>query len=473
MEFNNLQNFFNSNLNQHERIFLSIESENYSVNNIFGLGESIEQCDKLREFNIDIAYNNIEPEQICILFQKIAKNQSISVLKFNLEGNEINSALLQSIAINIQQLKQLEKLSMNIRQSQLYSEGIIQFAQGMESCNTLQELNINLDYNQISESGAQSLGKLIGKQTFLTSLDLNFNNNALCSNGVAKLTSEIPQCLEMKSLSFKFQQNAIDGKGAIALGNSISQCKKLVNLSLDLSQNSIGFQGLSDIIKQLKQCDNLEKLEVQSFYVQEDGVEQIDLGLNQIKSIKQIIFNFCSNTFDNTQAISNFAHDLELCDNLVKLKLLLSSCNLVVNSLILLGQALKKSKCISNLNLDFSNNQIQDAGLFELMNEIGNNKNITEQQLSFSLNQITAEGLSRFSYALQLCTHLNSLKLDFYNNQISPLGFKTFSQSLSKLADNLKTIQLIFCNNNINQNVNHSLQILQKTPRLVKLQYNY
>ncbi|KAL4463135.1 hypothetical protein ABPG74_007136 [Tetrahymena malaccensis] len=225
--------------------------------------------------------------------------------------------------------------------------------------------------------------------------------------------------------------------------------------------SSTDYQELFEVL--IKQYDYDALLFTQGFYVSPWGIHCYEKNKVQKEILQQIciILNqnqlqeFCLEVNDSQIYLEEFQHFTKLLknqDNLKKLTLGLESNQLCLNgqqNARSFSKIFKRSN-MKYLNLNLSNNKIQEEGFFEIMGNLAKNKQLENLKLNIRSNWLNIAGCEDLLQKIQQLNKLQVLHLNIGNNRIGNKGFINISNCMAAL-ENLQDFSLILCDNSLGQ----------------------
>ncbi|KAL4469390.1 hypothetical protein ABPG74_004643 [Tetrahymena malaccensis] len=312
-------------------------------------------------------------------------------LKNKIIGSENNSQKIE---------EQIQTLNNQVEQPQPNQQVQIKNIEGQIIPNSLKSFSDNLKQK-------------IQSSTKGSSLNLNLRNNDINLEKAITIQIHIKECSNLTSFILNLSDNKIEDISLFWIGVGLSSCINLTELELILNNNILtGDSGVISLLQGIIKCDKINYL-------------KIHLGENSI---------FSKNQFDGFNS-------LDKLQNLQKLDLNLSKCNVGDQGLTFIGLALKSCININNLILNLSgSNKITDKGLIQLCNGI--NKNIKSLNLDLSLNNYIGDnGLCALGQKLETCFDLKILVIQISQNWIFYRGAVGLLSKLRKHG-NLTSLEL-------------------------------
>ncbi|KAL4477100.1 hypothetical protein ABPG72_015413 [Tetrahymena utriculariae] len=352
----------------------------------------LESFENIKEFTLKLNNSNLNKAKSDQILKRLKDFQKLEVI--NLECSEIAKTIPKSIAINLQQLKNLKKIQ--FQASNLPQPSSVEFFQELSMIITLKEIKLDFNYNCLSNEGMKVLGNMLVELKQLQNLYLSLKQCKLSCEGLQFLGKGISESKTLNSLYLDITRNNLESKFLYEFAIEIKKWNNLSELSLFLPyigcyQNTVNafFEGFESLkkMKQFKliinsidqtyfynqtdQKDFLEMKRFSKFMKSFSNITQLDIQinskcfvsiLNQLKQCEFIeYFSFGIDLCEQSESILNYSKDqiaraLQNLENIQKIKIIFynSNANQISGMLQdLITSQIKYLHSTTNLSLDF------------------------------------------------------------------------------------------------------------------------
>jgi len=204
-------------------------------------------------------------------------------------------------------MNSLESLVLDLSNNQIGKSGMNALYEDLFKINKVKIKSLRMDITD-NHLGKESFKVIfpIGCLRLLTYLHLDLSKYNIGNKGINVFTCELVRLTNLKNLILYLCENNIENEGIFSLSSAMIQLTNLRSLTIDVSKNKIDSDGLNSIFCSLK---NLEYLNVLNLFIGENKIN--DTGLSDLVEFVR-----------------------------------------------------EKKPLLSELNIDFSKNNIQDVGVF-------------------------------------------------------------------------------------------------------------
>ncbi|KAL4500367.1 hypothetical protein ABPG72_003318 [Tetrahymena utriculariae] len=439
--------------------------------------------------------------------QKINQNELAEAVqdKFVFQNNKF---CLKKRFINLKKLQTLiyfgDYLTETIQNSYSYLESLEQKSQNGQNSSqynlvlqkNVNQLNIQEFIAQISSSKNSALQLILDlikidyRQLFDQLCQINqiqilsFKPNNSGKEGATQLSIYLSNLKHLKSLSLDFKNDQIGPEGLFEISNTFQNLgKNLQVLKLNLEENKLKQCGF--LAEKLQFLNNLTTLSLKlglNLFVNSQVVE-ILYSIKELYNLRNLELDFQNQKVDE-MCFRVFSESLEN-KQLLKLSLNLNNSQLKMSELKQWN--IDQLKDIQELNLNLSNNTIQDNDLQSFFLAISQLKNIQilslhldnvlqkelkadyqctypsglseilknaahlkELELSLGANKIGINQITQISVCLKQLTKIRKLKIYLWNNELNEQGLSVLIKNIKPL-ENLQCLHLDFQWNQLKQ----------------------
>ena len=360
----------------------------------------------------------------------------------------------------------------------------------LENNKNLQDLNISC--NKMTIQGAKSMAKVIKTNTTLQSL--NISNCGIPDDGVVVISESCKVNTTLKELVvswdndkvkvntakkvWKFSKKQLDKTGTLIVSNIL--CANRMVRELHISNNHMMYEAIIECLE----CNSwLQELDM-SYNKMPKKAKQIAQQIAKViqvnKSLQKLDISYCGVPDDGAVVISeSYKYSITLQELVLSWKkdevtvnTADFSCSLSNKKIGNTGaQIVCNLLCNSNVsikNLDISNNEISDEGMFAISDCLRNS--YTLQRLNISRNIISCKGAKELADAIQINFRLQSLNISSCN--IPDDGLVVVSNCIKKKGN---FIALNLSHNKITSKgvIKEVAEIIQVNTMLLKLDISY
>ncbi|KAL4433003.1 hypothetical protein ABPG74_005376 [Tetrahymena malaccensis] len=480
---------------------LTIEVSNSNKGDKFGFdfGFVLLNLNQILRLNLDLSFNQIHSQGIIELSKSLQKCQMIHSLSLKLNNNPINDEGAIKLCSSINSSGNLYYLLLILRNTKITSKTTLSLFSQNSNWDNLATLRLCLSFNDLGDKGISGLCTSLKNLKKISSLELFLRRTGINSKGISSFSQYLSQCVSIQNLTLNLVQNNICSNGKSSLGAALSNCINLSTLNLYFQENNIDLSDYAKVINRfisyfkfqsqlgdslvnpLAKCTNLQKLAIElgSNKINNQTVQKIGVSLKSLKILSSLKLELSNNNI-SSEGFSGLCQGLEYCKNLIVLHLLIGKNK--INDDAFVHFKLTQFQKLTDLTLEFYENQISHSGATIISFEIANCQNLQSILLDLNSNLIEDQSITFLGFNLARCSNLKQIKLWLNDNPISLQALLALIQPFKQIKD----LQLlhIFLRNNYSENsflkelalpfqklinlLNITLIITNKTLKLIK-----
>ncbi|KAL4466074.1 hypothetical protein ABPG74_004311 [Tetrahymena malaccensis] len=214
--------------------------------------------------NLNSLYINLQINEItCLRFDKINYYcQNLTYLKLDLGSNNIGQENgIKSLEDCTKQLTNLKQFYIDLRWNNLTDSNCEQIGSSIKYLNQLEEIGLFLSNNKITSCGVNFLCSELRNILTLKKLYFHLSQNKIDDKGAILLSQCIENLKYLQTVDISLQDNAISNQGSIELCKSVSNLEKISVANILLYMNQVRDYGILHSTKQFVQSANFRKLE--------------------------------------------------------------------------------------------------------------------------------------------------------------------------------------------------------------------
>ncbi|EAR87538.2 hypothetical protein TTHERM_00069450 (macronuclear) [Tetrahymena thermophila SB210] len=214
--------------------------------------------------NLNSLYINLQINEItCLRFEKINYYcQNLTYLKLDLGSNNIAQENgIKSLEDCTKQLTNLKQFYIDLRWNNLTDSNCEQIGSSIKHLKQLDEVGLFLSHNKITSIGVNFICSELKHILMLKKLYFHLSQNKIDDNGAILLSQCIENLKYLQTVDISLQDNAISNQGSIELCKSVSNLEKISVANILLYMNQVRDYGILHSTKQFVQSANFRKLE--------------------------------------------------------------------------------------------------------------------------------------------------------------------------------------------------------------------
>jgi hypothetical protein len=321
------------------------------------------------------------------------------------------------------------------------------FADTIKNLKSLRALTLDFTNSQMPDQSLNLIVNSIGDLTLLEVLDLNFHNNFALS-GLNCLSTTLQKLSQLQSLDLQLiYTKEMTTEEVIEFANSLSRLTQLTRLNLkffsEYERENIGINEILISISKLKSLTNLTlktNLNDTNTKSTEVVAESLANALMMLQNISELEINFEYFKALNESRFYLISKSLGTLSFLTTLSLSFKENEtLTDNSLVKLGENLKKLITLQTLEIDFTNciAYVTMIGMKQLISQSGGGggtKLLTKFSLNITNAQKIGQNISGFVTKIEQLVQLRTLTLNFSQTPaLDASALTILAQALGKL----------------------------------------
>ncbi|EAS03732.2 kinase domain protein (macronuclear) [Tetrahymena thermophila SB210] len=435
------------------------------------LCEQLGLCKNLEQLSLDLRTIGLQKEGILELGNSICECQKIKNLKILLQSNKLEIACLSGLLSKIEQLNFLEELILFLGCTRLNYTAGSQLGQAITKCPNLKKLELDLILNQLDTQGCQDLANGLSKCSMLQNLILELRANSIKIEGLNYLADGISKCKNLEHLNLKLDKNGISGS-LNQLGERIFMLKNLITFNLSLETNNIK-SGIFHVLQGLAQSNKITDIAIRLNENQISDDEVKDLGFVNCQNLNRFILLMSKNQI-TSKFFKVFGKEIGYCKNIQYLQLEFNQINLKYDAIEFLSQGVSQLKSLNILKLSLDYNYINDTSDSNSQTQsrflgISDLQKLQELKVEISQNNLSQKAIIQISEEISSCQQLQELYLKM--NQIKNFNdvANVFIANITKCCQ-LKKLSFLSVDNKITtdqaEEIGQSLSKFQKLENL-------
>ncbi|KAL4462538.1 hypothetical protein ABPG74_000368 [Tetrahymena malaccensis] len=308
---------------------IDLDGHNVNIQEIQRIASALQKCLNLKMLRLNLDNNLIREEGAFFLGQGLSSCTNLQMLMIGLRFNKIGPQGILNLGLTQTVCQNLNKLVLDLIDNNLGDQGLQNICPILESCSNLKVLKLQLGQNKIKNKGIIELASCLTKCTQLKELNILFPDNQINigSEELPHLCNSISQWKQIQNLTLGFSQ--FQNICFSDLGSTLACCIQLQDLNIILGKKNVLPQDIHAFLSQLQKSNSISKFIFDLDNSQSDRLHELDLH-SLFDGFKKLTFLtlFLSQNKLGAEGISKIVSSLANCQNLITLKIDLSSYGL-------------------------------------------------------------------------------------------------------------------------------------------------